>query len=201
MSPPPLNPHQQFVTWLFALAQERPVSLLDLLPDLHQTSDSTFHGPCPFCGEGSDRLVFWCHQEPSYGGRYHCRQCGKTGNGIHFLRQFHGWSFPLAWDLFTGQQQAPSLPPLRQPGKAPSWLSDPQEKARVLLLTDQYRDLLAAIEIAEIAVRALSRVPALYTEEETSYWTGTLSTLYAQRDGLDLELAAEEEQRARDFSA
>ena len=51
-----------------------------------------YHGPCPGCG-GEDRFHVWPEQHPGRGGSYWCRQCGKAGDGIQFLRDFGGLTF------------------------------------------------------------------------------------------------------------
>lgn len=50
--------------------------------------------PCPFCGDGRDRFRVWPN-EPK-GGSYWCRQCRKGGDGISFVRETEGLSFPEA---------------------------------------------------------------------------------------------------------
>lgn len=50
-------------------------------------------GPCPGCG-GTDRFLVW--PERPRGGAYLCRQCGVAGDGIQFLREFLGMSYPEA---------------------------------------------------------------------------------------------------------
>lgn len=50
-------------------------------------------GPCPGCG-GTDRFLVW--PERPRGGAYLCRQCGVVGDGIQFLREFLGMSYPEA---------------------------------------------------------------------------------------------------------
>ena len=50
-------------------------------------------GPCPACG-GKDRFILW--PERPRGGAYLCRGCGAQGDGIQFLREFMGMSYPEA---------------------------------------------------------------------------------------------------------
>ena len=54
------------------------------------TDGGEFAGPCPSCG-GRDRFRVWPNK--SGGGRYWCRQCGKQGDLIQYLRDFHGMTF------------------------------------------------------------------------------------------------------------
>ena len=50
-------------------------------------------GPCPACG-GKDRFLVW--PERPRGGAYLCRGCGASGDGIQFLREFMGMTYPAA---------------------------------------------------------------------------------------------------------
>lgn len=50
-------------------------------------------GPCPGCG-GNDRFLVW--PERPRGGAYLCRGCGASGDGIQYLREFRGMSYPEA---------------------------------------------------------------------------------------------------------
>lgn len=52
-----------------------------------------YHGPCPGCG-GEDRFHLWPAQGED--GSFWCRQCGKSGDAIQFLRDFDGMSFQSA---------------------------------------------------------------------------------------------------------
>ncbi|MDL2268297.1 zinc-binding protein, partial [Desulfovibrio sp. OttesenSCG-928-G15] len=54
-------------------------------------------GPCPNCG-GEDRFVVWPeHPSGAVGGKYLCRGCSaEGGDGIQFLRDFLGMSYPEA---------------------------------------------------------------------------------------------------------
>ena len=49
-------------------------------------------GPCPWCG-GKDRFTLFTGQGTEGLGRYWCRQCGKGGDAIQFLRDLDGLSF------------------------------------------------------------------------------------------------------------
>jgi len=55
------------------------------------TNCGEWQGPCPGCG-GEDRFHVWPEQNGDKGG-YWCRQCGKHGDNIQFLRDFEGMSF------------------------------------------------------------------------------------------------------------
>lgn len=54
------------------------------------TNGGEYHSPCPGC-RGKDRFIIW-----SAKNRYLCRQCGKMGDVIQYLRDFHGYSFQEA---------------------------------------------------------------------------------------------------------
>lgn len=54
------------------------------------TNGGEYASPCPECG-GRDRFRSWPEQD-----RYWCRRCGKSGDSIQYLRDFHGMSFKEA---------------------------------------------------------------------------------------------------------
>lgn len=54
------------------------------------THGGEYAGPCPFCGEGEDRLRVWPHQAQ---GRFWCRQCGRSGDAIDYIRERDGIDF------------------------------------------------------------------------------------------------------------
>lgn len=58
------------------------------------THGGEYAGPCPGCG-GEDRFRIW-PEENDGKGSYWCRQCGRGGDGIQFLRYFEGMSFQEA---------------------------------------------------------------------------------------------------------
>jgi hypothetical protein len=56
--------------------------------DLKKTSNNEYHGPCPFCKEGTDRFWVTPHPHDSEVGLYYCRRCkqgGKVSNLVEFL--------------------------------------------------------------------------------------------------------------------
>jgi putative DNA primase/helicase len=55
------------------------------------TKGGEFAGPCPWCG-GEDRFVVWPNH-PSGKPEFMCRQCGKSGDAIQYLRDRHDMSF------------------------------------------------------------------------------------------------------------
>ena len=57
------------------------------------TSGGEYCGPCPFCG-GVDRFRVWPDES-----RYWCRQCGKAGDSIQYLRERRGLSFVEACEV------------------------------------------------------------------------------------------------------
>ncbi|MDL2210471.1 toprim domain-containing protein [Desulfovibrio sp. OttesenSCG-928-O18] len=52
-------------------------------------------GPCPWCG-GKDRFTIFTGQGHDGLGRFWCRQCGKSGDAIQFLRDLEGLGFKEA---------------------------------------------------------------------------------------------------------
>jgi DNA primase len=71
------------------------VTILDLigrdttLRKVAGTRGGEYTGPCPWCG-GRDRFWVWPHAERP---GYWCRQCGKQGDAIQYLRDHDGLSF------------------------------------------------------------------------------------------------------------
>src|SRR6266536_1380392 len=59
-----------------------------------RTRGGEYAGPCPFCG-GTDRFRIWPNRDP-HEVVYWCRQCGKQGDVIQFLRDKEGLSFEEA---------------------------------------------------------------------------------------------------------
>ncbi|MBW7885873.1 MAG: toprim domain-containing protein, partial [Caldilineaceae bacterium] len=55
-----------------------------------------FGGPCPFCRTGTDRFNIWPHE-----GRYWCRQCGRSGDAIQFMRDFRHLGFQQAVEYLS----------------------------------------------------------------------------------------------------
>lgn len=78
----------------------RDVDLLSLLAGethLHRvarTKGGEYAGPCPFCG-GDDRFRVW-PQHPDGRGEWWCRQCGRQGDAIDYLRQHDGLTYAEA---------------------------------------------------------------------------------------------------------
>lgn len=79
----------------------KPISLLDLVPDLKRVSVTEYCSPCPFCG-GTDRLRCWPARD-----RFWCRQCGKKGDVVQFLRDRDGLTFVEAYRAATGDDTSP----------------------------------------------------------------------------------------------
>jgi DNA primase len=78
-----------------------------------------YHGPCPWCG-GQDR--FFVQPEHPTRPHYQCRQCGRNGDAIAFLREYCGMSFIEACqelDIEPGGYSAFARSPVRNPDDAP----------------------------------------------------------------------------------
>ncbi len=56
-----------------------------------------YAGPCPFCG-GNDRFLTWPNDGKT--GRFWCRQCHRSGDGLELLRELQGLSFLQAVDAW-----------------------------------------------------------------------------------------------------
>lgn len=110
------------------------------------TKGGEYFSACPGCGDGgkgrlSDRFRIWPYQNEGQGG-YWCRQCGKKGDAIQFLRDFDGLSFkqacerlgrqlPDSWDLKVGgpRKEATDWTPRDPESPGPAW----QEHAKKLI--------------------------------------------------------------------
>lgn len=74
------------------------MTILDLLPSaglkhVAGTSGGEFAGPCPMCG-GTDRFRCWPHHPSgATGGKFMCRGCGRSGDGVQLLRDMDGLSY------------------------------------------------------------------------------------------------------------
>lgn len=107
-------------------------------------NDKEWAGPCLSCG-GKDRFLIFLDQGSDGLGRYLCRQCGKTGDAIQFLRDFKGMSFHEACrelgrdvprragerkqPVTRSSHQAPKWEPKDNPAPEGPW----QSKARKLV--------------------------------------------------------------------
>jgi len=85
------------------------------------TNGGEYHGPCPGCGEGTNRFHVW--PETNGGeGSYWCRQCGKGGDLVQFLKDFCGYSYKDAFEAagrpFVGNYRSklyrPVLPGIKR---------------------------------------------------------------------------------------
>ncbi len=73
-------------------------SLLDYVPDLEReasTNGGEHAGPCPRCG-GEDRFRVWPNHPDHEPGFFWCRRCDWSGDGIDFLEEEKGYTFPEA---------------------------------------------------------------------------------------------------------
>jgi hypothetical protein len=145
------------------------VSLENLIPDL-QPGKHERHGPCPFCG-GSRRFVVFLDSQ-----RGLCHTCDWRGDAIQLLRDRDGLTFSeakrvLGLDTYTApavkkKATVHSLALAAAKREYRAW------QQRIFnALCEHYRDLTRDCDEAEIAYRALLRVPEQYTHEEKVFWT------------------------------
>lgn len=86
------------------------------------TSGGEHAGPCPWCG-GTDRFRVWPeHTSGAAGGRFLCRGCGRSGDGIQFLRDSAGLSYP---DACRALQVDPGPQKRTAPSARPTWTPKP----------------------------------------------------------------------------
>lgn len=102
------------------------MNLLDLIPAglkyVSGTSGGEYAGPCPWCG-GEDRFRVWPdHPSGATGGRFLCRGCGGQGDGIQFLRDMEGLSYPDACKRLGTTPKAGGIGQAREPA---SWEPKP----------------------------------------------------------------------------
>lgn len=89
------------------------------------TNGGEYHGPCVSCG-GRDRFTLWPNEGQT--GRYWCRQCGISGDGIDYLRKIKGLSFPAACaELKYTPQETSTRDVLNKPINIPR-LKPPQHR-------------------------------------------------------------------------
>lgn len=86
-----------------------------------------YHSPCPGCNPpGEDRFISWPDENSGAGG-YLCRQCGKKGDAIQFLRDFDNMSFVEA-KRFLGQPVDSNYRKPVRPPKTETRAWTPQQK-------------------------------------------------------------------------
>lgn len=104
---------------------------------------SELAGPCPWCG-GEDRFTIFQGGGKDGKGRFWCRQCGRGGDAIQFVRELEGLSFREAQqalgldpDTFRNFPRAPhtrsaappTFTPKTHPLPGPAW----QERAEKIV--------------------------------------------------------------------
>lgn len=82
------------------------VNLLELVPTpmkkVASTRGGEYHGACPWCG-GNDRFIV----QPAQGSWW-CRQCGRGGDAIAFVRDYHNKTFAEACEYLRLQPESPA---------------------------------------------------------------------------------------------
>lgn len=83
---------------------------LPFLSAMKQISPTEYAGPCPFCG-GTDRFKFWTDNErgSGQGGRFWCRQCLKSGDGVQLVRELEGVGYREALEMLGIETGASSF--------------------------------------------------------------------------------------------
>ncbi len=91
------------------------MNLLDLLRDdgftMTRITDGEFAGRCPWCG-GVDRLCVWPFKDKE-GGRFWCRRCTKSGDGIEYLRDYRGMTYQEGRKMIMGNSNVTIFPSLQ----------------------------------------------------------------------------------------
>lgn len=65
-----------------------------------------WRGPCPFCGDGSDRFAVFTTTS-----LFNCRVCGRKGDAIEYTMARRGWDFVTAVKALAGPGGVDTLPP------------------------------------------------------------------------------------------
>ena len=96
--------------------------LLSLLPDLKKvagTNGGEWAGACPWCA-GKDRFRWWPEHPASNTGRWLCRQCQRTGDGIDLVRELKGVGYREACELLRIAPKGGKFFPLARQEKKPA---------------------------------------------------------------------------------
>ena len=92
------------------------------LKHVSSTDGGEWCGVCPKCG-GRDRFHVWPNKGAS--GKFWCRGCGWSGDGIQFLRDLEGLSYPEACRRL-GTAPRTGRRPMVVTSKRPEGMSDSQ---------------------------------------------------------------------------
>lgn len=86
----------------------------------HKTAGE-WGAPCPSCG-GKDRFTLWAEKDADKGGRFWCRGCGASGDGIAFMMSFCGMNYAeaCAW-LGTHPKGERSFPARQRRNTPETW--------------------------------------------------------------------------------
>jgi DNA primase len=123
-----------------------------------------YAGPCPFCGTGKDRFRVWPHHMSrggASGGRYWCRQCGKNGDLIQYLRERRGLSFKEACETIGRAEYRPQNVRRLRDGRRTVW-----KPTEAVIPPESWQARARAFQI-EAAERLLTQK----TPERTFLWS------------------------------
>jgi hypothetical protein len=112
------------------------LELLSCSTELRKVANShggEYAGPCPWCG-GEDRFRVWPHADRPH---YWCRQCGRKGDAIQFLREREGLTFRQACERLGQPLPEATRRPL--PPKGPPLATAPSQawQTRARAFADQ----------------------------------------------------------------
>jgi len=80
-----------------------------------------YAGPCPWCG-GRDRFRVWPHDKWPH---YWCRQCGRRGDAIQYLRDFNNLTFSQACQMLgLSSSEISPTGPRTCPGRSPAMVEN-----------------------------------------------------------------------------
>lgn len=178
------------------------MNILDLLekdgisPTYKATTDGgEYSSSCPWCG-GTDRFLCWPKEKN--GGKWWCRQCGRSGDLIQYLRDFRGMTYREAC-RFLKLTKTPYASNINSVGSATVNKYDPSktepppqkwqkimktiiEKSKERLTLSRYRHIKEYLEARGVKSRAIERYSLGWNAEDLTY----------QRSSLDLPVKVDD---------
>jgi hypothetical protein len=133
-------------------------------------------GLCPFHQEKTPSLSIDFDK-----GVFYCHGCG-VGGGVRRFAEL----VDEPWGTMRSQSRATRAH--RDALAAARSAYDRWQRERLIMLSDEYRELVAECEVTEIGFRASRRRRDLYSESDRLYWTKRLGVLYDRRSALEYAL-------------
>lgn len=93
----------------------------------YQKGVGQWGAPCPFCGQGNDRLNIWRDDNRLGGFRFWCRVCGEYGDGVDLRRKVESIGYAEACGRFGIKPRRGSGDAHRLAGDGLAWRKKKQE--------------------------------------------------------------------------